>query len=96
MPVRPPGLRGNKPNGFSSDPAQRASDATIVNNIFRNYGHQHVYDFDEFLRAAELECMRAPLYAHPHAHPPPIAHTPHTPRTGAFMVPVADATDWRR
>ena len=31
-----------------------ASAATVINNIFRNYGHQHIYDFDEFVRAATL------------------------------------------
>jgi hypothetical protein len=28
-----------------------ASRAATVNNIFRNYGHQHVYDFSELQRA---------------------------------------------
>ena len=37
----------------------RPSDATVVNNIFRNYGHQWIYDFDEFVRVAEAVGIRA-------------------------------------
>ena len=41
-----------RPDINSEDAAKRPSDATIVNNIFRNYGHQWVYDFDEVVRLA--------------------------------------------
>ena len=69
--VRPPaGLRRHRHflrshgNRFAPDRAYQLgdeyiSDASVVNNIFRNYGHQHVYDFDEFLRAAELAGVNA-------------------------------------
>ena len=46
-PQNPPGLAG-APSGRATAP----SDATIVNNIFRNYGHQWVYDFGEVVRLA--------------------------------------------
>mmetsp|Transcript_35901 Transcript_35901/g.83821 ORF Transcript_35901/g.83821 Transcript_35901/m.83821 type:complete len:157 (-) Transcript_35901:1092-1562(-) len=32
---------------------ERPSDSTIVNNIFRAYGHQWIYDFDELALAAK-------------------------------------------
>ena len=56
-PQNPPGLkRHSDANGRfdrgSEDDAKRPSDATTVNNIFRNYGHQWVYDFDEVVRLA--------------------------------------------
>ena len=69
--VRPPaGLRRHRHflrshgNRFAPDRAYQLgdeyiSDASVVNNIFRNYGHQHVYDFEEFLRAAQLAGVNA-------------------------------------
>ena len=56
-PQNPPGLKQHmanhrRPDRNSGDAANRPSDASIVNNIFRNYGHQWVYDFDEVVRLA--------------------------------------------
>lgn len=63
--VKPPGgdrrqegfLRGH---AFRFEPMERMlgrqvppSEASIVNNIFRNYGHKWVYDFAELMRAAQ-------------------------------------------
>jgi hypothetical protein len=31
-----------------------ATDGTIVNNIFRNYGHQWIYDYDELVKRQRL------------------------------------------
>ena len=63
LAAAPPLLRSHG-NRFAPDRAYQLgdeyiSDASVVNNIFRNYGHQHVYDFDEFLRAAELAGVNA-------------------------------------